>query len=123
MSPGLGRVRTLYKVFGPWLNPYRGQVAIAYVALIASTLTALARPWPLKLILDSVILGKAKITDTLPFLPGSVDGWDKSLLLTLLCITLVVIVLIESTFGYVQKVRFSSVGHSATTDVLEHVFT
>jgi ATP-binding cassette, subfamily B, bacterial len=120
---GLDRVRTLYGVFGPYLRPYSGQIAVAYVALFGSILMTLARPWPLKLILDGVILGKAKISETIPLLPPAVDGWDKYLLLTLLAISLVVIVLIESTFGYLQKVRFSSVGHSATTDVMEHVFT
>ena len=120
---GFARVRTLYRVFGPWLTPYKGQLALAYGALIASTIMALARPWPLKLILDSVILGKQRITETLPFLPPDVNSWDKHLLLTLLAISLVVIVLIESTFGYMQKIWFSSAGHSATTDVMEHVFT
>ena len=120
---GFARVRTLYRVFGPWLGPYRSQLTLAYVALIASTVMALARPWPLKLILDSVILGRQPITETLPFLPSDIDSWDKQLLLTLLAISLVVIVVIESTFGYMQKIWFSSAGHSATTDVMEHVFT
>src|SRR5688572_3373372 len=119
----LHRVRTLYSVFGPYLRPYASQILIAYVALAGSIVMALARPWPLKLILDSVILGKARISESVPFVPAAADSWDKYLLLTLLAISFVVIVLIESTFGYIQKVWFSSVGHSATTDVMEHVFT
>jgi ABC-type multidrug transport system fused ATPase/permease subunit len=118
-----GRIRTLYRVFGPYLGPYRWKIAAAYAALAASVLLALARPWPLKLILDSVILGKSAIAEVVPFVPAHIDSWDKHLLLTLLAIALVVIVMIESTFGYAQKILFSSVGHSATTDVMEHVFT
>jgi ABC-type multidrug transport system fused ATPase/permease subunit len=117
------RIRTLYRVFGPYLKPYRWQIATAYFALGCSVLMTLLRPWPLKLILDSVILEKSSIHEAVPVLPSFVDSWEKHLLLTLLCISLVVIVLIESLFGYAQKVRFSSVGHSATTDVLEHAFT
>jgi ATP-binding cassette subfamily B protein len=119
----LQRVRSFYRVFGPYLRPYRGRVLLAYAALLASVVAALGRPWPLKLILDSVILGKEPISGFLPFLPASIDSWDKYLLLTLLCIALVVIVLIESMFGYWQKILFSTVGHSATTDVMENVFT
>jgi ATP-binding cassette, subfamily B, bacterial len=44
-------------------------------------------------------------------------------MILLLCTALVVIVLIESTAGYFQKLLFARVGHSATTDVLEQTFT
>ena len=47
----------------------------------------------------------------------------QTLLLTLLCVSLVTIVILESLFSYWQKVSFSAVGQSATTDILEHVFT
>ena len=120
---GLNRIRAFYRVFGPYLKPYSTQIALAYAALAASIVMALARPWPLKLILDSVILGKARLSESVPLLPEVIDSWDKYLLLTLLAISLVVIVLIESTFGYLQKVCFSAAGHSAMTDVMEHVFT
>lgn len=119
----IGRLRTLYAVFGPWLIPYRGRILGAYAALGLSVLLGLARPWPLKLILDSVLLNKTQVSDAVPFLPDAVNHWDKSLLLSLLALSLVLIVVVESTFGYMQKVWFSSVGHSATTDVMEHVFT
>ena len=88
-----------------------------------SIVFGLARPWPLKLMLDSVVLGNQQITDTVPFVPAAVDSLDKHLLLTLLALSMVAIVLIESTFGYFQKLWFSSAGHAATTDVMEHVFT
>ena len=123
MRSALERVRSLYRVFGPFLRPYSRQVWGAWAALLMSIVVGLARPWPLKLMLDSVVLGKQRITDTVPFLPTAVDALDKHLLLTLLALSMVAIVLIESTFGYFQKVWFSSAGHSATTDVMEHVFT
>jgi ABC-type multidrug transport system fused ATPase/permease subunit len=122
MKP-LARLRTMYRVFGPWLIPYRGRILGAYVALTASVLMALARPWPLKLILDSVLLDRTSISDVVPLVPDQVDSWAKPVLLSLLAASLVLIVIVESTFGYLQKVWFSSVGHSATTDVMEHVFT
>jgi ATP-binding cassette, subfamily B, bacterial len=67
------------------------------------------RPWPLKYLLDSVILRKTSA--------------DPHWLVVLLCAALVVIVLIESTAGYFQKLLFARIGHSATTDVLEQTFT
>ena len=117
------RIKTLYRVFGPYLKPYRGKIALAYVALGASILMTLAKPWPLKLVLDSVLLGKRKISETIPMLPSAVDGWGPYELLAALCIALVAIALLEALFGFFQKVLFSDVGQSATADVLEHVFT
>lgn len=117
------RIRQFYKAFGPFLKPYRWQIAGAYAALVATVAMALLRPWPLKLILDSVILDKRSLTDTLPWLPSAASSMDKQLLLTLLCASLVTIVLLESLFSYWQKISFSAVGQSATTDILEDVFT
>lgn len=117
------RIRSVYRAFGPFLLPYRGKSALAYVALAASVGMTLLRPWPLKLILDSVILDKQSLSQAIPFLPSVVNSFDKHLLLTILCLSLVCIVVLESVFGFWQKVLFSLVGQSATTDVLEHVFT
>ncbi|HYP14377.1 MAG TPA: ABC transporter ATP-binding protein [Bryobacteraceae bacterium] len=105
------------------MKPYGFKATLAYVALAASVGMTLLRPWPLKLILDSVILEKQSLSAALPFLPSGLDTLDKHLLLTILCGALVAIVLLESIFGFWQKILFSIVGQSATTDVLDHVFT
>ena len=91
------------------MSPYRRQIVLAYVALGVSVASTALRPWPLKFLLDNVILGKT--------------SWDPRWMVVLLCGALVVIVLVESTAGYFQKVLFSRVGHSTTTDVLEQTFT
>jgi ABC-type multidrug transport system fused ATPase/permease subunit len=117
------RVSQFYRAFGPFLRPYRWQIGAAYTALIATVGMTLLRPWPLKLVLDSVLLDKRSITEALPWAPGVLDTFSKPLLLTVLCISLVCIVLLESLFSYWQKINFSAVGQSATTDILEDVFT
>jgi ATP-binding cassette subfamily B protein len=83
----------------------------------------LLRPWPLKLVLDSVILQKKTVSESVPLLPVWLDSLERGTLLTVLCISLVVIVALESLFGYLQKLFFAAVGQSAATDVLEHVYT
>jgi ATP-binding cassette subfamily B protein len=117
------RVQQFYRAFGPFLKPYRWQIVGAYAALFATVGMTLLRPWPLKLVLDSVIIDKRPMSEMLPWAPGWIASADKHLLLTLLCVALVGIVLLESLFSYWQKVSFSAVGQSATTDILEHVFT
>jgi ATP-binding cassette, subfamily B, bacterial len=122
-SENLERVRTLYRVFGPYLKPYRRDMVLAYVALGATVGMSLLRPWPLKLVLDSVLLSKRKISETVPLIPNSIDAWDPMWLLTLLCGALVLISALEGGFSYLQKYWFSAVGQSAATDVQEHVHT
>jgi ABC-type multidrug transport system fused ATPase/permease subunit len=122
-AKGAARIRTLYRVFGPYLRPYRGRILLGYLALGLSVAMTLARPWPLKLVLDAIILEKRSISESVPLLPAWLDSLDPYTLLTILCVALVVIVVLESTFGYLQKLVFAHVGQSATTDVLEDVYT
>jgi ATP-binding cassette subfamily B protein len=103
------RIRKLYRVFGPYAVPYRREITLGYVALGIGVAATALRPWPFKYLLDSVILGETAV--------------DPRLLIVLLCLGLVVIVLIEGTAGYFQKLWFARAGHGATTDVLEQTFT
>jgi len=105
------------------VGPYRRSIAAAYLVLVTSVAAAALRPWPLKYILDAVILRKSTLHESLPFLPPSIDSGDARWLVLMLCVFLVVIVFIESTASYFQKLLFARVGHSATTDVLEETFT
>ncbi|MCW5982060.1 MAG: ABC transporter ATP-binding protein [Bryobacteraceae bacterium] len=120
-APAPGRILGLYRSFGVFLKPYRGRLALAWLALGASVGMTVLKPWPLKLVLDSVLLETKRIADVIPFLEF-VDSWEKQSILTALCAALVAIVLLESVFGYLQKVVFATAGQSATTDVLEHVY-
>lgn len=117
------RIRTLYGVFGPYLRQYKRPILIAYVMLAVNVGAAALRPWPLKFILDTVILRKKTIHDSVPLLPAWIDGISPYWLVLGLCLLLVLVVIVESTAGYFQKLMFARVGHSAATDVLEHTFT
>jgi ABC-type multidrug transport system fused ATPase/permease subunit len=95
----------------------------AFAALGASVGMTLLRPWPIKLVLDVVLLKNQTLHETLPWLPQAVDAWRSEVTLSTLCVALIAIVMLESLFGYAQKIHFAAVGQSSTTDVLEHVFT
>lgn len=119
----VARSKALYRAFGPYLRPYRGRLLLAYAALGSSVLMTLLRPWPLKLILDGILLKKTAISHALPWLPKSVDQWDPFFLLSVLALSMIAVVLLESIGSYFQKVLFSEVGQGSTTDILEHLFT
>ena len=121
--PAWKRIRTIYRVFGPYIRPYARQQVLAYAALVLSVIAAALKPWPLKYILDCVILRKQSLHEALPWLPNWIDSVDPHWLVLMLCAMLIAIVMVESTAGYFQKLLFARVGHSATTDVLERTFT
>lgn len=119
----LSRIAALYRTFGPFLKQYRSRVLLGFAALGASVGMALLRPWPIKLVLDGVLLKQRPLTEMLPWAPQVLTTWTPETLVGLFCVSLIAIVLLESLFGYLQKIEFSEVGQSSTTDVLEHVFT
>src|SRR5437867_5899459 len=113
--PASQRIRNLYHVFGPYIRPYIRRIGLAYIALGISVGAAALRPWPLKYLLDGVILHKTKWQ----WIEAANPHW----MVLGLCVALVVIVIGESTAGYFQKLLFAQIGHTATTDVLERTFT
>jgi ATP-binding cassette subfamily B protein len=48
----------VYRAFVPHLRRYRRLFVLTYLALFASMLMNLLKPWPLKIILDYIILDK-----------------------------------------------------------------
>jgi ABC-type bacteriocin/lantibiotic exporter with double-glycine peptidase domain len=40
------------------LRPYRGSLAIILAAMVVQSAMTLAAPWPLKIILDNVVVGR-----------------------------------------------------------------
>jgi subfamily B ATP-binding cassette protein MsbA len=52
------------------VRPYRGSLAVVLAAMLVETLTSLATPWPLKVVLDNVVAGK--------HLPQWLNGFVRS---------------------------------------------
>jgi ABC-type multidrug transport system fused ATPase/permease subunit len=117
------RVRELYRAFAPFLRPYALRLLLAYGALGGTVLMMLLRPWPLKLVLDAVILRRTTLSEAVPLLPAAVDDLDRGVLLAALCGSLVLVSLLEAVFGFLQKVWFAAAGQGAATDALEHAFS
>jgi ABC-type multidrug transport system fused ATPase/permease subunit len=119
-----GRVRALwgmYRTFGPFLRPYLGWFLFGYLAMAASILAKVAAPFPLKWILDYVLLAKS-----LPQggIAGEVSriGGDARGLLALLCAAMVLLVFLYGFFTYWQRFLLSGASRMANNDIRNHVF-
>jgi ABC-type multidrug transport system fused ATPase/permease subunit len=110
----------VYRSFGPFLRPYAMSFVMAYAGLLGSVLVKLLEPWPLKLILDYVLLERP-MPDAAVRLT-SVVGDDRQALLTLLCVGMVLVVAIRGLFSYASKYYMTSAGQRATNDVRRRVF-
>jgi ATP-binding cassette subfamily B protein/subfamily B ATP-binding cassette protein MsbA len=111
----------LYRTFGPHLKPYWAWFAVGYAALGLSVLTKAAAPFPLKWILDYVLLGKPLPETRLGSWVNSVAA-DSHALLALLCLVMVVLVFFQGSFSYVQRYLVSSAARRANNDIRNHVF-
>lgn len=98
----------------------RRQVAVAVLCVIGSTLVALALPWPLKLIFDTILFGKP-VPAGAPLLadwivPGSV------LSLSILAGCIVLLALLSASFAYTQLYVTSRIGFEITFLLRNAVF-
>jgi len=110
----------IYKVFGRHYKKYWKVLTVAYLSLFATIGVAVLTPWPLKLILDHIVL-KKPLPDTIAFLQPMVAGNPK-LLLLLLALAIVIIAVVEAVVSYINKFWVSSTGDRINADIRERVF-
>lgn len=110
----------IYRVFGRHYKKYWKILVVAYASLFAAIAMAVLMPWPLKLILDHLILHKP-----LPPIAAFLNHWlatSPQLLLLLLSASILALVLLEAVFSYVNKYWISSTGDRINADIRERVF-
>ena len=116
----LGSVFRVYRAFGRHYVPYASVLSVALLCLLASVGTAMLGPWPLKLILDHVILGRP-FGHGLEFMNPTLAR-DPGVLLLVFAISVVVIAALEAVFSYVNKFWASGTGDRIAADIRERVF-
>jgi ATP-binding cassette subfamily B protein len=110
----------IYKVFGRHYKKYWKFLAVAYLSLFAAIGATVLAPWPLKLILDHVILAQP-LPETFAFL----NPWlanNPKLLLLLLAGAIVLAAFLEAFFSYINKFWVSSTGERINADIRGRVF-
>jgi len=110
----------LYKIFGRHYKKYWKILTVGYLFLFAGIGVAVLAPWPLKLILDHIVL-KHPLPDTFAFLTPWFENSPQVLLL-LLALSILLITILEAIFSYINKFWVSSTGDRINADVRERVF-
>src|SRR3984885_6183377 len=110
-GPGMmGLIREL-------LRPYRGSLAIILTAMIVQSAMTLAAPWPLKIILDNVILGRKLSPWMNHFLAPVLTHGHRVHIAAVAAVAVVVIALLNALASYLANYFTESVGQWVANDL------
>lgn len=110
----------IYRVFGQHYKKYWKALLVAYASLFAFIGVEVLAPWPLKLIVDYLILAQP-LPNEAAFLEALRET-DPSLLLLLLALSIFGLALLAAFLSYVVKYWVSSIGARMSADIRERVF-
>ncbi len=113
-------VYRVYRVLIPHVKTYWKRYLVAYFALLASVLMNLLKPWPLKLILDHILLNKP-LPRQLLFL-NPLAGHDKPALLAILSLGIVAIFFLEGVFTFARTYFITGAGECTMNDLRQQIF-
>ena len=104
-------LRRAMRAFRPALSDQRGPMVTAVFLTIGLTALELLRPWPIKYVIDDVILGD-----------GPPEGWSKEQRLLLACGVLATVGLLVGTINLWRTVVVANVGRKAVSRIRKKLF-
>ena len=114
---GRARFRT---IIASHLRSAKRHLALAGGCLFGVTLMQLVVPWPLKLILDYILLQKPT-PPSLAFLSALYDTWPLTVLAGLAA-SIAVIAIMSGALSYAQSFVTSKIGHHLVFTIRQHLF-
>jgi ATP-binding cassette, subfamily B, bacterial len=106
---------------GGYLREAKGSLLLAALSMLGLTLTELAKPWPLKVIIDNILLGKP-LPPYLSF-AGGLFGGGEVLALAVFSLTILLIALLVAGFAYLQVYITSRIGNELVYTLRRSLFS
>jgi len=103
------------------IGPYRGWVAVIFIAMLFETAMSMAGPWPLKVVIDNV-LGTHPLPDWLRWIDDLPLGGSKMALAALAAVAVVAIAAIGALATYIDNYYTESVGQWVANDLRLKVY-
>ncbi len=110
----------IYKTFGRHYKPYWKIITASMICLFITIGLTVLVPWPLKIIIDYIVL-KEPLPATLLFLQPILEA-NPMLLLIWMAVSIVLLAVLEAIFSYMNKFWISSTGDRMNADIRERVF-
>jgi ABC-type multidrug transport system fused ATPase/permease subunit len=111
---------SVLKTLWPYLRRHRGALAIAGAAMVGEVLMALATPWPLKVVVDSVLFTHG--ANGKPKLRAVMDG-HAVIILALVAGAAVVIALLDGLFTYLDDRTTDVVAQQSIYELRRNLFS
>jgi subfamily B ATP-binding cassette protein MsbA len=107
---------------GDLIRPYRSKLVLIFLAMLLETVTSLAAPWPLKIILDNVV-GNHKLTPWLRHLLGPLtENAHRLHVAALASMVFILIAVAGSVATYIDNYYTESVGQWVAHDLRMRVY-
>jgi len=107
----------MLRFIGGLIRPYRRTLAVIFFAMLVETVMSLATPWPLKIILDSVV-GNHKLTPWLHHLFGPMlESGARLQVAVIAAMAFVAIAIIGAIASYIDNYYTESVGQWVAHDL------
>jgi ABC-type multidrug transport system fused ATPase/permease subunit len=99
------------------IRPYRWIIAIVLAAMLVQTAMSLAGPWPLKIILDNVVVAKHPLPQWMTNVLPTLGGKSKFHIAELAAIIFVMIAVLNAISSYIANYYTESVGQWVAYDL------
>lgn len=106
----MGTSNRFWRLVREQLHQSRVGVAVALASMVAMTVTDLLRPWPLKTILDNVLLERP-IPESWPIGLQSLFRDEKTWSIVLVSSSIVVVAVLRGLFAYLESFHTSRLGN------------
>ena len=110
-----GTLWLLLRRLGPHARPHSKKLFIGFLAMSIAAVAEVIRPWPVKVIFDGLLIPQTS--------PDAIMAWAVGLfgqgntLLTVACMTIILIAVLGGVAGYVQSTMIASVGQHVVADI------
>jgi ABC-type multidrug transport system fused ATPase/permease subunit len=114
-------LRRIYAQFGGHLRPHRRKLTLSFLAMLGVSGIAILNPWPLKIVLDFIILPSQAQNN--PSFLKPLAGWEPMSVLTLAVGAVLALAVLGGLLGYTQDIMAKSVGHALAASIRLQVFS
>ncbi len=100
----------------PYTRPHRRTFFSASVCTLFFVVVDLARPWPVKIVIDQVILGEPWTV-----IPAALSR-NPMLLLAVSCVALLLLATLSGVLAYARTVLLAQAGHAVVADIRKDLY-
>jgi len=113
-------IRRVATHFGPQLRPHRAALLAGAACLLGAALVEVARPWPLKIVFDYILIPRQHPIGGTVF--DFLHQWDPMMILSLAAGGILVVSLLSGVLNYAQTMILGNIGHRVSGAIRLQLF-